>query len=175
MGPTAAGKIRFGGYSGDNERALFAARHGAFDLIETSISLADQGQIDRLLPVCREKGIGVVAKRPVANAAWRGFADLKDVAAKASVYTRRLAAMDLDLPALGFAADNAGWSELALRFNLSLGGLHVSIIGTKNPAHARANLAVVEKGPLPPAVLARVRDAFRKAEAASGGVWLGEN
>jgi aryl-alcohol dehydrogenase-like predicted oxidoreductase len=171
----AAGKIRFAGYSGDNERALFAARHGAFDLIETSISLADQSQIDGLLPLCREKGIGVIAKRPVANAAWRGFADLKDVAAKASVYTQRLAAMGLDLPELGFADDATGWSELALRFNLSLDGLHGSIIGTKNPAHARANLAIVEQGPLPPEVLAKVRQAFHQAETASGIAWLGEN
>ncbi|MCC5851004.1 MAG: aldo/keto reductase [Verrucomicrobia bacterium] len=171
----AAGKIRFAGYSGDNERALFAARHGAFDVIETSISIADQTQIDTLLPLCREKGIGVVAKRPVANAAWRGFEDLKQVAAKASVYTQRLAEMNLYLPAFGFTDDNAGWSELALRFNLSLDGLHSSIIGTKNPAHARANLAVVEKGPLPPEVLQQIRDAFHRAEAASGRVWLGEN
>lgn len=171
----AAGKIRFTGYSGDNERALFAARHGAFDLIETSISIADLSQIDSLLPLCRENGIAVVAKRPVANAAWRGFDDLSRVAAKASVYTRRLAAMRLDLPALGFADDNAGWSELALRFNLSLDGLHSSIIGTRNPAHARANLAAVAKGPLPAGVLQQVRTAFKQAKAASGTVWLGEN
>lgn len=171
----AAGKIRFAGYSGDNDRALFAARHGAFDLIETSISIADQSQIDSLLPICREKGIGVVAKRPVANAAWRGFDDLHNVAAKATVYTQRLAAMRLDLPALGFADDNAGWSELALRFNLSLDGLHSSIIGTRNPAHARANLAVAAKGPLSATVLQQVREAFRRAETASGSPWPGEN
>lgn len=171
----AAGKIRFAGYSGDNERALFAARHGAFDVIETSISLADQRQIDTLLPLCRERGIGVIAKRPVANAAWRGFEDHHNVAAKASVYTRRLAAMQLDLPSMGLTEDNPGWSELALRFNLSLDGLHSSIIGTKSPNHARANLAVVEKGPLSAEVLTQIREAFRRAESASGDLWVGEN
>ena len=170
-----AGKIRSAGYSGDNDRALFAAHHGAFDVIETSISLADQTQIDSLLPLCREKGIGVIAKRPVANAAWRGLKDLNNPAEKASVYTQRLAAMKLDLPSMGFLNDNSGWTELALRFNLGLDGLHSSIIGTKNTQHARANLAVVEKGPLPPEVQKQIREAFRHAEVDSGSAWPGEN
>lgn len=171
----AAGKIRFAGYSGDNERALFAAQHGAFDILETSISIADQKQIDTLLPVCRENGLAVVAKRPVANAAWRGFDDLRRVAAKASVYTQRLAAMNLDLPSLGFPDSPASWSELALRFNLGLDGLHCSIIGTKNPDHALANLTAIKQGPLPAEIMQRIREAFHRAEAASRNPWPGEN
>lgn len=170
-----AGKIRFAGYSGDNERALYAAGHGAFDIIETSISIADQRQIHTLLPLCRERGIGVVAKRPVANAAWRGFAEIESVAEKAATYTRRLTAMNVDLPSIGFSADNSGWAELALRFNLGIEGLHCSIIGTKNPVHARGNLTAVAKGPLPQEVQHTLMNAFSRAEKESGSLWNGEN
>ena len=43
-----AGKIRFAGYSGDNEAAAWAAAHPDIAVLETSISIADQRNICRI-------------------------------------------------------------------------------------------------------------------------------
>ena len=45
-----AGKIRFAGYSGDNETVAFAAGLEGIAVIQTSVNIADQHNIDMLLP-----------------------------------------------------------------------------------------------------------------------------
>ncbi len=172
-----AGKIRFAGYSGDNDRAAIAAGMQDLDILETSISIADQSNIDHALPIARDRGVGVIAKRPVANAAWRYLAEPPQTYGKHKVapYVERLKVMGLDLPALGFEDSPAGWSELAVRFNLSVPGLHCSIIATRQAGHARDNLAAAARGPLPRSTYDTIRRAFAEAEKARGERWLGEN
>ena len=46
--------------------------------------------------------------------------------------------------------------------------------GTTNPDNAKANIAIAEKGPLPPATLEKIRAAFKRAEQASGTTWTGQ-
>jgi aryl-alcohol dehydrogenase-like predicted oxidoreductase len=158
-----AGKIRFAGYSGDNDAAAYAAGLDDISVIETSVNIVDQANIDRVLPICVEKNIGVLAKRPIANAAWKDLADQQGLyQTYAKTYTDRLKQMDLDPIDLGFTA--ADWPEIALRFTLSQKGVHTAIIGTQNPANARANIAAVEKGPLPSEMVAKIRDAFLNAD-----------
>src|SRR5512140_1182218 len=67
----AAGKIRVAAYSGDNEPADWAVSSGRFRCIQTSVSLVDQRSIDAIAAVAEPQGIGVIAKRPLANAVWR--------------------------------------------------------------------------------------------------------
>ena len=63
-------KTRLIGYSGDCEAARYAIKCGAFDTLQTSVSIADQQPATLTLPSALEKGMDVIAKHPIANAAW---------------------------------------------------------------------------------------------------------
>ena len=171
-----AGKIRCFGYSGDNEAATYAARVPDVAAIETSISIADQCNIDGVLAVARERNLGVLAKRPIANAAWKQAKQQPGFYGNyASTYHERLAAMGITPADLGFDGDPAAvWPEIALRFTLAQPGLHSAIIGTTNPAHVKANIAAARKGALPEEQVAIVRRAFATAQSAAGEAWTGQ-
>ncbi|MBT8485243.1 MAG: aldo/keto reductase [Phycisphaerales bacterium] len=161
-----AGKVRFAGYSGDNEAAQWAARHPEIAVIQTSISVCDQRNIDPLLDLTTAAGIGVMAKRPIANAAWKGLDGQYEKYRKyARPYHERFAAMGLDLDAvqtiLGAPAD---WAEIFLRFTLAIPGVHTAIAGMTRVESAEANLSAVAKGPLPEAAVTLLRNAFAAAE-----------
>jgi aryl-alcohol dehydrogenase-like predicted oxidoreductase len=155
-----AGKIRFAGYSGDNDTAVYAARLPDVAVIEASFNLVDQANISGVLPVARQRNLGVIAKRPVANAAWKPLDQQPGFYANyARDYHDRFKAMGLSLDKLG-AAD---WSELALRFTLSIPGIHTAIIGTTNPKNAQHNAASAAKGPLSQDAVDKVFQAFLNA------------
>ncbi|HXE52650.1 MAG TPA: aldo/keto reductase [Tepidisphaeraceae bacterium] len=161
-----AGKIRFAGYSGDNDAGAYAAAHPDIAVVETSVNLADQMNLDTVLPAALKNNIGIIAKRPIANAAWKDESDQPGFYGKyASEYHGRLKQMKLNPADLGTTGSpDQAWPELALRFTLSHPGVHTAIIGTTNPANAQANIAAANKGPLPPAMVKRIRDAFHQAD-----------
>jgi len=167
-----AGKIRFAGYSGDNAAAAYAAELPDIAVIETSVSIADQANIDLVLPAAQRHQIGVLAKRPIANAAWKDLADQRGLYQNyAKTYHDRLKQMKLDPAKLGFTGPGA-WPELALRFTLSQPAVNCAIIGTTNPDNARANLAIIERGPLSTAIVEQIRGSFRAADR--DGAWMGQ-
>lgn len=168
-----AGKVRHVGYSGDNDAAAWAAAQPDIAVIETSINIADQQNIEQVLPVCREHEVGVLAKRPIANAAWKKIGEQPGFYQNyAEAYTRRFAAMDLDATTLGFGGAK-DWPEIALRFTLSQPGVHTAIIGTTNPDNAAANIAAANKGALESRAVTELRNAFRKAAAVADESWHG--
>jgi aryl-alcohol dehydrogenase-like predicted oxidoreductase len=166
------GKIRFAGYSGDNEAVRFAATDTAVSVVETSINIVDQANIDELLPLARKHSVGVMAKRSVANAAWRtpqaqqGFYQ-----EYAREYHERFQALRFRLEDLGLGPEVTDWAEVALRFTLSQPGVATALIGTTNPENARRNVQAAAKGPLPDKVIQQIRDAFKRARHASGPPW----
>ena len=176
-----AGKVRFAGYSGDNEAAEYAAGLADVAVIETSINLVDQANIDRVLPLAKRNHIGVIAKRPVANAAWKDLSEQPGMyQSYAKEYTNRLREMNVSPQSLGFrpgasagagAGESDAWAEVALRFTLSFPDVHTAIIGTTNPANAVANLRYADAGPLPPEVVDKLRASFARA---SKGRWSGQ-
>lgn len=136
-----AGKIRALGYSGDGASARWALEQGEIDVLECSLNLVDQANTE-LLPLAVEKGVLVIAKRPLANAAWQ----VNECDAHESVksYVRRFAKMPLDPSAFG--SDDMG--ELALRFVISLSGAPVAIVGSASVHHQNRNLRAWRKGKL---------------------------
>ncbi|HEX8916378.1 MAG TPA: aldo/keto reductase [Humisphaera sp.] len=167
-----AGKIRFAGYSGDNDTAAWAATQPDVAVVETSVNLVDQANVDAVLPAARANNVGVIAKRPIANAAWLGGGDRKSIYVNyVKPYVDRLGKLGLKPTDVGFRDDsNDAWAELALRFTLSQPGVSTAIIGTTNPDNARKNIGFAAKGPLTAEQVGRVREAFAKA---SGGAWPG--
>jgi aryl-alcohol dehydrogenase-like predicted oxidoreductase len=170
-----AGKIRFAGYSGDNEALAHAATLPEIDVIETSINIVDQINIDRALPKARERNLAVIAKRPVANAAWKKLAEQPGMyQSYAKTYTERFEQLNLSPADLGFndTSDHQAWPEIAMRFTLSIPGVNTAIIGTTNIHHALANVERLKHGALAPDVVQKIRDAYQRADPQ--GKWRGQ-
>jgi aryl-alcohol dehydrogenase-like predicted oxidoreductase len=170
-----AGKIRFAGYSGDNEAVAWAAEHPEVAVIEMSVNFVDQVNLDQALPHARTSNVGVIAKRPIANAAWKDISQQPGMyKSYAAEYTKRFAQLKLTPADLGFGnvPPDQAWPEIALRFTLSFPGVHTAIIGTTNPKHAEANLRYVQNGPLRPEVVEKIRSAYREADP--NGEWKGQ-
>ncbi len=161
----AAGKTRFIGYSGDNEAARYAVECGAFDSLQTSISIADQDAIDRTVPAAHERGMGVIAKRPIANACWRAGRP-PDSPYQQSYWDR--------IQAMGFPflhADVEQGIAIALRFTLSVPGVSTAIVGTQNPDRWPRNAALLEAGLLSVAEFEAIRHRWHSVAAPD---WRGQ-
>lgn len=134
-----AGKTRFIGYSGDNESALWAVEHGVFDTLETSFNLVDQQAREKLFPLAQGTGMGIIAKRPIANAAWGR-------ASSPSFYAReyhRRSQIVADMGPIPGAPEDP--ILLALGFTLAYDPVDTAIVGTANLDHMRSNIRLVEE------------------------------
>lgn len=156
-----AGKLGTVAYSGENEALAWAVDSGRFGGVECSVNLFDQGSLRGPLRGATQRGLGVIAKRPLGNAPWRFEA--QPVGDYAETYWQRMQAL---------AYDTAGlpWDEFALRFAAWQPEVACAIAGTASIEHLRHNVALVERGSLGDEVVAAVRRRF--AEVGAG--WLGE-
>ena len=159
------GKTRYIGYSGDREDAVYAIQSGAFDTLQTSVSIADQQALDLTLPLARERGMGVIAKRPVANAVWKH--EGKPENGYVLPYWERL--QTLDYPFL--KGDLNAAVGTALRFTLAIPGVHTAIVGTSKPGRWRANAELLAQGPLPKEQFEAIRARWREVAPAD---WVGQ-
>lgn len=165
------GYTRYIGYSGDNEAARFAVESGAFDSLQTSINIADQEGIDMTIPMARDAEMGIIAKRPIANAAWRTGA--KPEEPYHHQYWDRL--QELKFPFLENAASSpealSASIDIAMRFTASVPGLSTMIVGTKKPGRWSDNTKIIARGPLPEDHYQAIRAIWREV---SRGRWTGE-
>jgi aryl-alcohol dehydrogenase-like predicted oxidoreductase len=159
------GWTRYIGYSGDGAAARYAIECGRFDTLQTSVSISDQEAIDLTLPLARQRQMGVIAKRPIANAAWR-YAT-KPENAYHQTYWERLQKLNHDF----VRGDMKQAVAVALRFTLSVPGVHTAIVGTTKPGRWRENAALLEAGPLPREQFEKIRARWREVADPS---WVGQ-
>jgi aryl-alcohol dehydrogenase-like predicted oxidoreductase/GrpB-like predicted nucleotidyltransferase (UPF0157 family) len=156
-----SGKTRYIGYSGDHEAALWAIESGQFDTLQTTFNLVDQGARMAVFPRARAKGMGIIAKRPIANAAWGAPASSDSV----REWYRQRAGAILDMGPLPAAPHDPIF--LALGFVLAHEEVDTAIVGTRNPDHMRANVEAVESSlPLPAEVIQELQRRFDQLDMA---------
>jgi hypothetical protein len=110
--------------------------------LQTSVNIADQGALEFTLPNARAHGLGVIAKRPIANAVWKHTERPGD--AYVQPYWDRLQKLDYEF----LRGDMDGAVATALRFTLSVPGVHTAIVGTEKPERWRQNAALLAAGAL---------------------------
>lgn len=159
------GYTRFAGYSGDGKDAAYALGMDFFDTLQTSISVADQEAIDLTLPIACEKEIGVIAKRPIANAVWRN--DSKPEDSYHHTYWDRI--QELDYPFLKLPLEES--IGTALRFTLSIEGVSSAIVGTTKPERWQENAGYVLEGDLDEKEFEGIRERWKEL---SDETWVGQ-
>jgi aryl-alcohol dehydrogenase-like predicted oxidoreductase len=129
------------------------------------VSIADQEALELTLPLAVKRGMGVIAKRPLANVAWRYRR--KPTEPYYQTYWSRLKALDYPFlrgePGAGVAT--------ALRFTLGAPGVHTAIVGTTRPERWQENAALLHEGPLSREETEDIRSRWREAADRS---WVGQ-
>jgi len=115
------------------------------------------------LPAAVERNMGVIAKRPIANAAWNEPA----VGTYGRPYWERL--QKLDFSFLKLSSDEI--ASIALRFTLAQPGVCTAIVGTKNPSRWKQNADLLSAGPLEPELISAIRNRWIER---SSDDWIGQ-
>jgi aryl-alcohol dehydrogenase-like predicted oxidoreductase len=159
------GYTRFAGYSGDGVDAKFAIQMDFFDTLQTSLNIADQQAIDLTIPLAKERDMGVIAKRPVANAVWRK----KDKPENSyhHEYWDRIQKLKYDFLDKRLEESIAK----ALRFSLSVDGVTAAIVGTTKAERWRENAEYMAEGKLSPEEFAAIRERWEEVADES---WVGQ-
>jgi aryl-alcohol dehydrogenase-like predicted oxidoreductase len=160
------GYTRYIGYSGDSVAARYAVECGAFDVLQTSVNIADQEAIELTLPLARSREMGVIAKRPIANAAWKS--GQKPIDAYQHTYWDRLRKLNY---AFISSSDLDCSISHALRFTLSVPGVHVAIVGTRKPDRWQQNADTLGAGKLSESDYNAIRDRW---EEIAPPTWVGQ-
>ena len=156
-----AGKTRLVGYSQENEQAEQAVESGLFDALQSSFNLVDQKARYGLFEKAVARGMGIIAKRPIANAVWSRVlaGDSGEGETGRSADRLRRARVMLEMGPLAGAPEDP--IALALGFVYAHPDAHTSIVGTRRHAHMLANIrATEEHGALAPEVVAELHRRF---------------
>lgn len=159
------GYTRFIGYSGDNEDAKYAIEMNVFDTLQTSVSVADQTPIDGNISLAASKNLGVIAKRPIANAVWRNSE--KPQSSYHHPYWERIQKLQFDFLKLPLSKSIG----TALRFTLSIPGVTTAIVGTTKPGRWSENADQVRQGNLSPEEFNQIRERWQEV---ADDTWNGQ-
>jgi diketogulonate reductase-like aldo/keto reductase len=122
----AAGEIRYVGITtseGRRHRDIEAIMRGQrIDFVQISYNVLDREVEDRILPLARDRGIGVIVNRP-----FREGALIRSIARH-------------PLPAWAAEIDCANWAQILLKFIVSHPAVTCVIPATTSVAHVRENM-----------------------------------
>src|SRR3979411_669613 len=144
-----AGKLRYIGASVYGEEAALATiRTGKIQILQVALSLLDQRMCEKVIPEARAGGLGVLTRSVLLKGA----------------LTKRAQWLPPDLQALSRASERAVrelgtcWELLpswALRFCLSVEGVHCALSGVRNSAEVEDCLAACTEGPIAPVLITK--------------------
>lgn len=143
------GKIKFMGYSGDNEAADWAVKSNLFDTLQTSYSIADQrARTKNILSEAKKRNLGIIAKRPIGNAALLGVKNHfnnethEHFGSAYDEYFDRVTNMTKEID---INLNEIDTIEMSMAFALARDEINVIIIGSKNISHVQENLSYMKK------------------------------
>lgn len=147
----------------ESENAIKAIETGLIDAVEVIYNIFDQAPEDKLLPVCREHNVAVIARVPFDEGTLTGkltteshwpdgdWRNLYFGPENLQPSLDHVEALQKDLP------EGMTLPEMALRFILSNPDISTTIPGMRNVRNVEANVVSVGKGKLDPELLAKLR------------------
>ncbi|OGS04537.1 MAG: aldo/keto reductase [Elusimicrobia bacterium RIFCSPLOWO2_12_FULL_59_9] len=166
----SAGKIRFWGVSINDHApnsAVELAASGAADSVQVIFNLFDQSPEEKLLPLCREKGVGVIARCPFDEGSLAGLlspatrfepGDFRAdyfAGARLSETLERVGRLKSAL--LENGSKNGTMAQAALKFCLSHAAVGTVIPGMRKTAHVAENIGSSDGRAFAPDALATLR------------------
>lgn len=166
------GEVRFIGISvgGGPQEAIEFIRSGKVDVLQVGFNLLQPQMVDEVFPLARSSGVGIVVRVPLASGFLTGgisedhvFApdDYRSKMSKEAIVRAARRAKEFS-----FLVGNeaAALPEAALRYILSFEAVSTIIAGAMNRQELERNLAVSDKGPLPPAMLEQIRAVQKRQQ-----------
>jgi len=145
------------------ENGVKALRTGLVDVVQVIYNIFDQAPEDKLLPLCQELNVGVIARVPLDEGSLGGKMTLATRFPKSDWRSgyfgpenlantiERVEQLKKVLP------EGMTLPEMSLRFILSHPAVSTTIVGMRSPEHVRENVAASDAGPLDSALLAALK------------------
>jgi aryl-alcohol dehydrogenase-like predicted oxidoreductase len=150
-------KVRVAAYSGENDaldHAIASSSAGLpFGAVQLSINVCESHALARAC-AARDRGLGVLAKRPFAGLPWRHETPPEDP--PHAEYWRRFQSLRAVAP--------GHWVDFSLRYAAHSPGVAACLVGGTSLAHLQANVAAVARGALSEAELASLEQVHRRMD-----------
>jgi aryl-alcohol dehydrogenase-like predicted oxidoreductase len=140
------GKVRFIGMSGILPELPEHLAMGAFDAFQIPYSAVQRDHED-LIAQAAADGAGTLIRGGAARGAVEKNWQVGPLTQRPGLGQQNWTNSGVEEL---LAEAGIGGQEFILRFTLSHPGLSTTIVGTANPAHLASNIALAERGPLPP-------------------------
>ncbi len=169
-----AGKIRWSGVSiAEPADGVWLLQNGLpIDVLEVAYSVFYQGASVDLLPLARERKVGILAREPLANGFLSGQyaadAVFTDGDIRAALPREYVLAMAETAGRLGFLrrGEKRTLAQAALRFVLDDPAVASVVAGAKTPAQVEENVGAVSVPPIDVGERERIAEVFVQSEPA---------